>query len=338
MSSQAEGGEFFRSASPEPHRSRTKWILQRHPEIRAHIGHNARSFWIILLLVASQLSLAFLLRSSPWWLLVSVAALVGAFVNHALFVLIHECTHNLVFRRRGANTLAGIFANLPHAVPTAVFFQRYHLKHHAFQGVYELDADIPSGWEARLVGTSPLRKAIWLFLFPIFQSVRPTRLREIKPIDGWVVLNFVSQAAFDVAVWLLLGPGALFYLLASLFFGVGLHPLGARWIQEHYVFFPGQETYSYYGKLNRLALNVGYHNEHHDFPSVPWNRLPYIREAAPEAYETLRSHGSWTRLLWRFLLDRRISLFSRQIRQNRGRVELDSDVTPDVELSTRRSF
>ena len=179
-----------------------------------------------------------------------------------------------------------------------------------------------------------MRKAIWLILFPIVQSVRPTRLREIKPIDGWVVTNFVAQAAFDVAVWFLLGPKALVYLLASLFFGVGFHPLGARWIQEHYLVFPGQETNSYYGMLNRLALNVGYHNEHHDFPSVPWDRLPRIRAAAPEAYETLQSHPSWAGLMWRFLTDRRISLFSRQIRQNRGRVTLDSpsEATPDVEL------
>jgi sphingolipid delta-4 desaturase len=332
MSSQPADGGFLRSAAPEPHRARTKSILERHPEIRRHIGYNPQSFWIILLVVALQLWLAVLLRSSPWWLILSVAALVGAFANHALFVLIHECTHNLVFKRRGANTLAGIFANLPHAVPTSVFFQRYHLKHHAFQGVYELDADIPSGWEARLVGTSPWRKAIWLVLFPIFQSVRPTRLREIKPIDGWVVLNLVAQVAFDVAVWVWIGPGAFFYLLASMFFGVGFHPLGARWIQEHYVFFPGQETTSYYGKLNKVALNVGYHNEHHDFPSVPWNRLPRIREAAPEVYEALQSHPSWARLLWQFLVDRRISLFSRQVRENRGRVALDSQATPDVEL------
>jgi sphingolipid delta-4 desaturase len=335
MSSPSEDvGPFLRTSLPEPHRSRTRWILERHPEIRTQIGHNPRSFGILLALVALQLAIAFLLRSSPWWLVIGAAALVGAFANHALWVLIHECTHNLVFRTKGANTLAGILANLPHAVPTSVFFQRYHLKHHAFQGVYELDADIPSGWEARLVGTSPVRKAIWLILFPIVQSVRPTRLREIKPIDGWVVTNFVAQAAFDVAVWFLLGPKALVYLLASLFFGVGFHPLGARWIQEHYVVFPGQETNSYYGILNRLALNVGYHNEHHDFPSVPWDRLPRIRAAAPEAYETLQSHPSWAGLMWRFLTDRRISLFSRQIRQNRGRVTLDSpsEATPDVEL------
>jgi hypothetical protein len=37
--------------------------------------------------------------------------LVGAFTNHALWVVIHEATHNLIFKTPGANTLAGIIAN-----------------------------------------------------------------------------------------------------------------------------------------------------------------------------------------------------------------------------------
>ena len=324
---------FVLSAEPEPHRARTKWILQRHPEVRNEIGRNPLTLWITVGLVVLQLALAFVLRSSPWWLILAASALVGAFANHTLWVIIHECTHNLLFKSPGANTATGILANLPHMVPSSVMFQRYHLKHHAFQGVYALDADIPNRWEARLVGSSPWRKAIWLALFPITQTLRPPRLREIKPVDRWVLLNLVAQAAFDVAVWLLLGPGAFFYLLLSLFFAIGLHPLGARWIQEHYMVFPGQETNSYYGPLNTVALNVGYHNEHHDFPSVPWNRLPSVKRIAPEAYDTLGSHSSWTRLLLMFLFDRRVTLFSRTVRDNRGRTRFDNDVNPDADLA-----
>ncbi len=324
--------EFSRSLLPEPHRARTKRILECHPEVRLQIGKNPATVWIVFGTVALQIGLAVLLRSSPWWLILAVAALIGAFANHALWVLIHECTHNLIFRSPGANTAAGILANLPHIAPTSVMFQRYHLKHHAFQGVYELDADIPNEWEAKLVGTSPLRKAIWLLLFAFMQVTRPPRLREIKPVDHWVVLNFAAQIAFDVGVWVFLGPGAFFYLLASFFFSVGLHPLGARWIQEHYLVFPGQETTSYYGPLNKVALNVGYHNEHHDFPSVPWNRLPEVTRIAPEVYDALGSYRSWTGLLLRFIFDRHISLFSRQLRQNRGRVALDAEVKPDLDL------
>jgi sphingolipid delta-4 desaturase len=196
-----------------------------------------------------------------------------------------------------------------------VAFQHYHLKHHAFQGVYSLDADLPSYWEARLIGNGTLRKAIWLLLFPIFQITRPLRLKQLRLLNRWVLLNVAVQAAFDIFLYARIGPKALLYLFLSFFFSVGLHPLGARWIQEHYVFHSPQETYSYYGPANRLAFNVGYHNEHHDLPSVPWNHLPDIRKAAPEMYDTLAFHTSWMKLLLRFIFDSKVSLFLRFTRE-----------------------
>lgn len=47
------------------------------------------------------------------------------------------------------------------------------------------------------------------------------------------------------------------------------------------MFLKGHETYSYYGSLNLLTFNVGYHNEHHDFPSIPGCRLPQVGAAGP---------------------------------------------------------
>ncbi len=300
--------------------------------MRGYIGRTPATFWIIVAVVAAQIAMAWLLRSSPWWAIVATAAIVGAVANHALWVLIHECTHNLIFRRAWANTLSGILANLPHGLPTSVLFQRYHMRHHTHLGMYDHDADLANVWEARLVGTSPWRKTIWLMLFAIVQTTRPPRLRVIRPINQWVILNFVAQSLFDVAIWVTLGPKALAYMVISLLFSVGLHPLGARWIQEHYSLYPGQETNSYYGPLNALALNIGYHNEHHDFPTVPWNRLPAVRRAAPEAYDTLQSVPSWPRLLWRFIVDRRISLFTRNVRPDREELRAE-DLAPSFDLA-----
>ena len=325
--------DFTYSAKPEPHRGRTKAILKAHPEIRQLIGKNPMTFWYTVGIVALQIVVAFLLRAQPWWLVILVAYFVGAYANHALFVVIHECTHKLVFKRTVPNILTGILANLPLVVPNSVSFAKYHLKHHAFQGVYELDADIPFHWEAKLVGRSVWRKALWLLLFPLIEGVRPVRLmKEVGFLDRWTAFNILVQFAFDVAIFMLVGPMAFLYLVLSLFFGIGLHPLGARWVQRHYLVSEGeQETFSYYGMLNKLALNVGYHNEHHDFPSIPWNRLPEIKRTAPEAYDNLASHKSWTRLLFRFLFDRDLTLFSRMVRGERGGVRLDDAVKPDLE-------
>jgi sphingolipid delta-4 desaturase len=140
------------------------------------------------------------------------------------------------------------------------------------------------------------------------------RLKDISVFNGWSIASLAASAAFDVGMFLFFGGNAILYLGASMLFSIGLHPLGSRWIQEHFTLDPEQETGSYYGAMNRLALNVGYHNEHHDFPSIPWNRLPAIRRMAPEFYDTLIPSACWSRLWLKFICDPRYSLYSRVLR------------------------
>ncbi len=53
-------------------------------------------------------------------------------------------------------------------------------------------------------------------------------------------------------------------------------------------------------------------------PSIPWNKLPQIKKTAPGYYDSLVSHKSWTKLFFRFLFDKEISLYSRVVRKDRG--------------------
>ncbi len=315
---------FVWSDESEPHKKRTKEIINKHPEIRALIGRNPYTILVIALCVAVQLTLAVVLKESPWWLIIVLSYCVGAFACHTLFVCIHECAHNLLFKNRILNTLSGILANLPLVFPSSVSFQKYHLKHHSYQGVEELDADMPFRWEAKLIDNSTLGKALWLLFYPVFQLLRPLRLtKEIKIFDGWTLVNWIVQFGFMALVIYFLGVKSTMFLVLSFFFSIGLHPLGARWIQEHYLTHGDhQETKSYYGVLNPVNLNVGYHNEHHDFPSIPWNKLPKIKQIANSYYETLGYHTSYTKLLFQFLFDKNISIYSRVARDNRGKSKM----------------
>lgn len=46
---------------------------------------------------------------------------------------------------------------------------------------------------------------------------------------------------------------------------------------------------------------MGLHNEHHDFPSIPWTRLWKLHGIAEEFYAPLPSHPSWPGVTWRFI-------------------------------------
>jgi sphingolipid delta-4 desaturase len=265
---------------------------------------------------------------------------VGAFGNHANYVIIHDATHNLIFRSPGWNKIVAIIADLPNLAPGAMGFRVYHLKHHSHQGDYEWDADLANHWEARLVGNSWYRKAIWLMLFPFFQVTRPPRLKAIKMWDRWFSMNLAGAVAYDTAIVYFCGWAGFLYLVFAFLFSIGLHPVGARWIQEHYTYDFDQETFSYYGPINLLALNMGYHNEHHDLPSIPWNNLPKLRAMAPEFYNNLKYHSSWSRLLFQFVFDKRYSLYSRveRMRQKDGSnatSQMTSHEAGSLDLSVR---
>ena len=115
---------------------------------------------------------------------------------------------------------------------------------------------------------------------------------------------------------------------ACIFLAGGLHPCAGHFISEHYVFphlDQKQETYSYYGPLNWLTWNVGYHNEHHDFCNVPWSRLPALKRAAPEFYDNLAVCDSWIGVIWDYIMRDEVGPY------NRVKRGLPADMRQDAE-------
>ncbi|KAH8098055.1 sphingolipid delta-4 desaturase [Aureococcus anophagefferens] len=104
----------------------------------------------------------------------------------------------------------------------------------------------------------------------IAYSVTPMFTKpDLVPFDKWIATNWAICLTCDALLVAAYGTTPLFYLLLSTFFAGSIHPTAGHFISEHYVMDGTAETYSYYGVLNYLTYNVGYHNEHHDFPAIP---------------------------------------------------------------------
>jgi hypothetical protein len=96
--------------------------------------------------------------------------------------------------------------------------------------------------------------------------------------------------------------------------GHSVHPVAAHFVHEHFLFAEGQETNSYYGVINLVTFNVGYHVEHHDLPVIPGTRLPEYHARTRAFYQDLASHPSWTCVMLRFVRDPELGMASRVIR------------------------
>jgi sphingolipid delta-4 desaturase len=229
-------------------------------------------------------------------------------------------SHNLGSQKMQHNRLFSLFANLPVGVPSSVSFKRYHMDHHKYQGEDGIDVDIPTVWKGRICNTR-IAKALFILFQVAFYALRPMIVNPKKP-TRWEFINVTTALSFDLAVYLLWGPSALGFLLLSSVLGSGMHPVAGHFIAEHYVFVKGVETYSYYGWLNIFAFNVGYHNEHHDFPFIPGSRLPLLRAMASEFYDTLPQHKSWIKVLVDYIMDPEVGAFSRVKRQRLDNAEM----------------
>ena len=297
------------------HSARRAALLGARPELKRLVGPTAATAWVAIGIAIVQFGIAALVARQPWWAGVLCALFVGAFVVHFLNCVVHECTHNLVFGGAAGNRLIAILANTPTLVPSAMAFWHYHLLHHYHFGVRGLDSDVPAKWEARAIGNHAWRKLLWLLLLPVsYGLAHPLSVRARMPLDRWFALNVTLCAFAWVSVLAFIGWPGVLYLLLSTYFATGPHPAGAHVLQEHVAFDGGNGMASYYGPINLVSVNLGYHLEHHDMPGVSGWRLPALRRAAPEFYEPHHHHKSRLLGLWKFVFDQRIALDSRPIR------------------------
>ena len=311
--------DFYWTNESEPHTRRRKAIIAKYPQVAKLTGYEPKTKWIVTLVVTLQFAVAYHLRNeSPLsFKFIALAYVIGATANQAIFLAIHELSHNLLFKKPFHNKMFAVFTNLPIGIPYSASFQPYHQLHHKFLGDEYLDTDLPTRFEG-IVLLNVLGKVFFAIFQILFYALRPMFITQIK-FTYVHLLNIIFQVAADVIMVKLWGVNALLYFIMSSFLAGSLHPCAGHFIAEHYVLNENnaprhapvngvtidkellpEETYSYYGSLNRLTWNVGYHNEHHDFPYIAWSKLPELRRIAAEFYDPLPQIDSWCGVLWHF--------------------------------------
>ena len=242
------------------------------------------------------------LFSASWWVNVPAILLLAHSMTIAAY-LIHECGHNLVFRRQRDNTRLGRFMSwiCGAAYGTYEDMRYKHFRHH-------IDNDDVVWFEYdEWFEKHPLALRVTRFLEFFYVPAHDLIMHTIMVFTSFIIPQRRNQRVRNVTVILVRGgvflaiaiiypKVAVLYVVAYLLmihvlrfmdalqhdypyhatlFEVGdaPHKGDADWEQEHTFSVPVSLRYP---KLNLLTLNFGFHNAHHYDMNVPFYRLPEL--------------------------------------------------------------
>jgi sphingolipid delta-4 desaturase len=307
-------------------------VLRRSPEVGKLSGANPWTALALPVLLALHWGMAWLVGWSGSILFCFAAAFFfGQIVIHAGGALLHESAHRLVFRRNGPKLAFDLGLELLlGSFGKQLTYQYEHVSsHHPHLGDYERDyehEDICSfnarrSIKARNPALQHLLTGFTLFLhalpfgFLVSDVLLPRLYRSAshqtvkdasRHIDARqpppkLKYSFIA-VSLALNVFLIATFGWLGWLYhnwsLSLFLGkMGVSNLGQS-LSEHDGDDDRNPTYSDYRAQNLILFNTGYHAEHHTFPNVAWNRLPRLREAAPDVFNR-ENPRNYAALWWR---------------------------------------
>jgi len=319
------------------HVDRKRRILAKYPKVRELFGENPFSVVVLAVVFFLQYQLAIFAATLPIWGYLLLAYTLGSLFSFQIIVMGHEATHRLITKSAFWSKVIAVVAFLPVFLgPFGIFWAVEHMWHHnvvvdkcmrfgrqsnnivrkmIFASVHFHLINFLFGLASALACVVMLL-SLPLNVVPYLQGKKKTPFLEktrIPPysrfpqlLDWWLLVNCAASFAFNYYVVATHGVWAWAFFWVTGGFSNGLHPLGLRNVQEHYHLSPDQPTSSIYGHpfFNYLTLFIGHHVEHHDFPTIPWNRLQYLRVMAPEFYKDLKFYHSYTEVLWFFLFSK----------------------------------
>uniref|UniRef100_A0A915KTR5 Sphingolipid delta4-desaturase N-terminal domain-containing protein n=1 Tax=Romanomermis culicivorax TaxID=13658 RepID=A0A915KTR5_ROMCU len=317
---------FHWEYTEEPHRSRRVEILGKHPEIKKLMKSDGDRNLVLtgLALTVCQISFGLIndwLTYAPLRFL--FICVVGTWLTTAVMLHVHEAAHGLIFGPNHVwkNRIYGLVINLSLGLPFYSFFKKHHKSHHKSMGDEFLDCEYPSDLEVALFSDTSLGKYLWILANPVIYTIRTPVLMVQRFKWGWDVeefINIFTIIAFNGLLFYLDCCQMVNYLFCCSMIASQSNMFGFWGLMSHTEFIKYRETYSYYGILNKIYINFGYHVEHHDFPGIPSKYLPEIHRIAPEYYEENFVLNSFLVAVIKFIFDPKVGVQSRLKRPNKS--------------------
>jgi beta-carotene ketolase (CrtW type) len=217
------------------------------------------SLWAICLVCLLTLNLA----KIPAWLIL-LAMLWQTFLYTGLFITAHDAMHGSVFPQNPkVNALVGKIAVLAYALFSYRQLLQKHWQHHKHPAS-ELDPDFHNG-----INSTPIA---WYFHFM-------KGYWDWRQIIGFSLIYYLTISCLPVSQINLILFWAIPALLSSFqlfYFGTYLthkEPSGGYANRHRTKTHPLPLAWSFL-----TCYHFGYHEEHHEYPSVPWWQLPEIHQ------------------------------------------------------------
>ena len=232
--------------------------------------------------------------------------LLMGFVIMGLAVLMHEASHNLMFRSASLNRWIGFLCGLP-ALISISSYRSVHLLHHAYARTERDPDDIEA----------PARRSIPMVLvYYVYFLIGTYMFIPHIAVAGWERANRRMRMRIFTEYGLIVGFIAFAFVVfpTKTVLNLWVYPLivaaqlvNLRGVAEHGLTTSGNPFTATRTVLSNkfvsfFMCNGNYHLEHHLFPGVPWYNLPRVHHLLEDEYRQAGSsvYRSYTEFLMDF--------------------------------------
>jgi fatty acid desaturase len=232
--------------------------------------------------------------------------------QHALIIMGHDASHYRYLPKRWQNEFFGNLFLMWPVFASIEAFRKFHSTHHQYTNLpndgnrhiwYTHDAagDLAPDWQfpKTRMGLALLLLRRAAFLTGVFWIARGLVGASLVPSPHWMVAARIAFYAITAGLLTWLGAWyefLLYWIVPYCTWHIAIQY--ARLICEHSAVESEEEEYSItrttvptvLESVFILPCNVGYHLEHHWYPSVPFYRLPELHEELMQR-EGFRRHA-----------------------------------------------